>query len=118
MTSFIYVGWGTDEKAIIRVLGHRNASQRKEIREAYQQLCNQSLIDGLSAELSGDFGVSTSFSYSLRSLIIVVLASEFCSSWILGVLDCVDALLMLVALGRNESNSVLYNFGFNYEPIS
>ncbi|KAL8154327.1 hypothetical protein V2J09_012087 [Rumex salicifolius] len=52
-----FQGWGTDEKAIIRVLCHRNASQRKEIREAYQQLCNQSLIDGLTSELSGDFGV-------------------------------------------------------------
>ncbi|KAK7317337.1 hypothetical protein RJT34_01474 [Clitoria ternatea] len=48
-------GFGTDEKAIIMVLGHRNAQQRKEIRETYQQLYNESLIDRLHSELSGDF---------------------------------------------------------------
>ncbi|KAK9123231.1 hypothetical protein Sjap_012833 [Stephania japonica] len=48
-------GWGTDEKAIIRVLGQRNASQRQSIREAYQQLYNESLVDRLFSELSGDF---------------------------------------------------------------
>nr|GMC89116.1 Annexin D3 [Ipomoea batatas] len=41
---------GTDEKAIIRLLGQRNASQRKKIREAYQQLYNKSLIDDLNSE--------------------------------------------------------------------
>ncbi|KAH7863945.1 hypothetical protein Vadar_023894 [Vaccinium darrowii] len=51
-----FKGWGTDEKAIIWVLGHRNASQRKKIRETYQQLYNESLIDQLNSELSGDFG--------------------------------------------------------------
>ncbi|KAF7138354.1 hypothetical protein RHSIM_Rhsim07G0065100 [Rhododendron simsii] len=51
-----FKGWGTDEKAIIWVLGHRNASQRKKIRETYQQLFNESLIDQLQSELSGDFG--------------------------------------------------------------
>lgn len=49
-------GFGTDEKAIIRTLGHRNVAQRQQIREAYLQLHNQSLIDGLNSELSGDFG--------------------------------------------------------------
>ncbi|KAF5196932.1 Annexin d3 [Thalictrum thalictroides] len=49
-------GWGTDEKAIIWVLGHRNASQRKKIRETYHQLYKESLIDRLQSELSGDFG--------------------------------------------------------------
>lgn len=50
-----FQGLGTDEKAVIKVLGHRNASQRRIIREAYQQLYNKSLIDDLNAELSGDF---------------------------------------------------------------
>ncbi|KAL4572638.1 hypothetical protein LXL04_019418 [Taraxacum kok-saghyz] len=49
-------GWGTDEKAVIQVLGHRNARQRKIIRDTYQELYNQSLIDSLHSELSGDFG--------------------------------------------------------------
>ncbi|PON49554.1 Annexin [Parasponia andersonii] len=48
-------GLGTDEMAVIRILGHRNASQRRKIRETYQQLYNESLIDRLFSELSGDF---------------------------------------------------------------
>ncbi|KAK7405499.1 hypothetical protein VNO78_06854 [Psophocarpus tetragonolobus] len=48
-------GYGTDEKEVILVLGHRNAQQRKEIGETYQQLYNESLIDRLHSELSGDF---------------------------------------------------------------
>ncbi|KAG8391139.1 hypothetical protein BUALT_Bualt01G0156800 [Buddleja alternifolia] len=50
-----FKGLGTDEKAIIRILGRRDASQRKKIREAYHQLYDKSLIDSLFAELSGDF---------------------------------------------------------------
>ncbi|KAL8154904.1 annexin D3 [Apium graveolens] len=51
-----FKGWGTDEKGVIWILGHRNVEQRKKIRDAYQQLYNKSLIDALKAELSGDFG--------------------------------------------------------------
>lgn len=42
---------------MILVLGHRNAQQRKEIGETYKQLYNESLIDRLNSELSGDFRV-------------------------------------------------------------
>ncbi|KAI3827114.1 hypothetical protein L1987_01178 [Smallanthus sonchifolius] len=48
-------GWGTDEKAVISILGHRNATQRKLIREAYQQLYKEDLVKRLEHELSGDF---------------------------------------------------------------
>ncbi|KAL0710961.1 hypothetical protein Bca4012_017939 [Brassica carinata] len=48
-------GWGTDEKAIIRVLGKRNESQRKRIRESYREIYGKDLLDDLSSELSGDF---------------------------------------------------------------
>ncbi|MBA0780501.1 hypothetical protein Gotri_004594, partial [Gossypium trilobum] len=47
--------WGTDEKAIISVLGHRNAVQRKQIRLAYEDLYQEDLIKRLESELSGDF---------------------------------------------------------------
>ncbi|CAJ2657425.1 unnamed protein product [Trifolium pratense] len=50
-----FQGLGTDEKELILVLGHRNAQQRKEIKETYQKLYNESLIDRLQSELSGDF---------------------------------------------------------------
>ncbi|KAM7267329.1 hypothetical protein ACFE04_009495 [Oxalis oulophora] len=48
-------GWGTDEKAIIRILGHRHAAQRQQIREAYHKLHNEDLLKRLESELSGDF---------------------------------------------------------------
>ncbi|PRQ55140.1 putative annexin [Rosa chinensis] len=50
-----FEGFGTDEEAVIWILGHRNASQRRKIRDTYQQLYNKSLIDALQSELSGDF---------------------------------------------------------------
>ncbi|XVF24411.1 hypothetical protein REPUB_Repub13aG0125600 [Reevesia pubescens] len=48
-------GWGTNEKAIISILGHRNAAQRKQIRQAYEELYQEDLIKRLESELSGDF---------------------------------------------------------------
>ncbi|CDP18833.1 unnamed protein product [Coffea canephora] len=55
LVGFHFSRWGTDEKAIIKVLGRRNASQRNNIRETFQQLYNKSLIDELVSKLSGDF---------------------------------------------------------------
>ncbi|CAF2349699.1 unnamed protein product [Brassica napus] len=48
-------GFGTDEKAIISILGHRNLFQRKLIRQAYQEIYHEDLIHQLKSELSGDF---------------------------------------------------------------
>ncbi|KDO83195.1 hypothetical protein CISIN_1g018771mg [Citrus sinensis] len=48
-------GLGTDEKAVTWVLSQRTASQRQLIRQAYQRLYNESLIDNITSELSGDF---------------------------------------------------------------
>ena len=58
-----WLGLGTDEKAVIKVLGHRNASQRRIIGETYQQLYDKCLIDDLNAELSGDFRVTFRISF-------------------------------------------------------
>jgi len=51
-------GWGTDEKGVIEVIAHRDATQRKLIRLAYEELYNENLIKRLESELSGDFEVS------------------------------------------------------------
>ncbi|XP_058107035.1 annexin-like protein RJ4 [Magnolia sinica] len=49
-----FKGWGTNEKAVITVLAHRNATQRKLIRLAYEELYEEDLIKRLESELSGD----------------------------------------------------------------
>ncbi|EEF35336.1 annexin, putative [Ricinus communis] len=49
------LGWGTDEKAIISILGHRNSFQRKLIRLAYEEIYQEDLIFQLKSELSGNF---------------------------------------------------------------
>ena len=69
-------GWGTDEKAVIQVLGHRNATQRKIIRDTYQKLYNQSLIDSLDSELSGDFGVCSFLHFNILKSQTCTLSSE------------------------------------------
>jgi len=48
-------GWGTDEKSIIQILGHRTAAQRKFIRQIYFQLYKEDLLKRLESELSSHF---------------------------------------------------------------
>ncbi|XP_009589394.1 annexin-like protein RJ4 [Nicotiana tomentosiformis] len=48
-------GWGTDEKALISILGHRTATQRKIIRKTYEEMYNEELVKRLESELSGHF---------------------------------------------------------------
>ncbi|PSS09938.1 Annexin-like protein [Actinidia chinensis var. chinensis] len=48
-------GWGTDEGAIISIIGHRNAVQRKLIRQAYANIYQEDLVNRLESELSGEF---------------------------------------------------------------
>jgi len=58
---FFLLGLGTDEKAIIQILGHRNSNQIKLIRQAYQELYQEDLIHQLKSELSGDVLVCALF---------------------------------------------------------
>lgn len=51
-------GWGTDEKTVIAILGHRNVHQRQQIRKIYEEIYQEDLIKRLESELSGDFEVS------------------------------------------------------------
>ncbi|KAG6469786.1 hypothetical protein ZIOFF_070717 [Zingiber officinale] len=48
-------GWGTNEKTLINILAHRNATQRKQIQLAYEELYNESLTKKLESELKGNF---------------------------------------------------------------
>ncbi|VAH18693.1 unnamed protein product [Triticum turgidum subsp. durum] len=48
-------GWGTDENALIEILGHRTAAQRAEIAVAYEGLYDKPLLRTLQDELSSHF---------------------------------------------------------------
>ncbi|GFU80313.1 annexin A7 [Trichonephila clavipes] len=48
-------GFGTDEKAIIKVLANRSNEQRVYIGIAFKQLYGKDLIEDLKSELSGNF---------------------------------------------------------------
>ncbi|CAJ1938100.1 unnamed protein product [Sphenostylis stenocarpa] len=50
-----FQGWGTNEALIISILAHRNAVQRKLIREAYYLAYGEDLLKDLDKELSSDF---------------------------------------------------------------
>ncbi|PUZ46347.1 hypothetical protein GQ55_7G065800 [Panicum hallii var. hallii] len=50
-----FQGWGTDEQAVIAILARRDATQRKQITLTYEQMYNESLLQRLQSELSGDF---------------------------------------------------------------
>jgi annexin A7/11 len=48
-------GMGTDEKAIIAVLGNRTSDERQKILTSYKQAYGRDLVKDLKSELSGDF---------------------------------------------------------------
>ena len=53
----IYTGWGTDEMAMIDVLAHRNAAQRKQIKIVYEEQYEEKLLKRIESEISGHFEV-------------------------------------------------------------
>ena len=48
-------GLGTDEKAIVEVLGYRTNKQRQEILKTYKTSLGRDLLKDLNSELSGNF---------------------------------------------------------------
>ena len=54
----MFAGLGTDEEAIVKILAHRNATQRRLIREAYTAAYGEDLLKDMEKEISGDFLVS------------------------------------------------------------
>ncbi|XP_039156505.1 annexin D2 isoform X2 [Eucalyptus grandis] len=50
-----FAGWGTNEDLIISILAHRNAAQRKVIRQTYAETYGEDLLKALDKELSSDF---------------------------------------------------------------
>lgn len=50
-----FAGWGTNEELIISILAHRNAAQRKAIRQTYAQTYEEDLLKALDKELTNDF---------------------------------------------------------------
>lgn len=56
-----FQGWGTDEQAVIYILAHRDAAQRKLIRQAYEEKYSESLVQRLQSELSGDLQTAMSY---------------------------------------------------------
>ncbi|XP_021833398.1 annexin D1-like [Prunus avium] len=50
-----FKGWGTNEDLIISILGHRNAAQRKVIRQTYAEAYGEDLLKELEKELTRDF---------------------------------------------------------------
>lgn len=51
------VGWGTDEKKVISVIAHRDAAQRQQSQQAYEELYKEKLSKRLESELTGQFEV-------------------------------------------------------------
>ncbi|XP_073066689.1 annexin Gh1-like [Primulina eburnea] len=50
-----FSGWGTKEGLIISILAHRNAAQRKLIRQVYAETYGEDLLKALDKELTNDF---------------------------------------------------------------
>ncbi|KAI4385241.1 hypothetical protein MLD38_003292 [Melastoma candidum] len=50
-----FAGWGTNEDLIISILAHRNAAQRRSIRQAYVDAYGEDLLKDLNKELTSDF---------------------------------------------------------------
>lgn len=67
-----FAGWGTNEELIISILAHRNASQRKAIRQAYAQTYEEDLLKALDKELTNDFEVGSCALMQVAYIVIIL----------------------------------------------
>ncbi|KAH9610291.1 hypothetical protein KSS87_005661 [Heliosperma pusillum] len=112
-------GWGTDEKGIIEVICHRNAAQRKVIKETYEQQYSESLNKRLEDELSGDFERAV-YRWMLEPFereavianvalkksdykVIIELSCTASAEELLAIKRAYQLLLLLVSVHRHES---------------
>ena len=70
------VGWGTNEKAIITILGHRNTHQRQQIRRAYEEIFQEDLVKRLEKELSGDFEVTLAIEFINMAVLLEIIIKQ------------------------------------------
>ncbi|DAZ94309.1 TPA: hypothetical protein N0F65_012078 [Lagenidium giganteum] len=96
-------GIGTDEKALIKVIGSRSPDERTKIALRYKDMFNKDLIDVVRSETSGDFG------FLLRLITMPLPQTE---SYILykatDGIGTTEQLIYPVMMGRsNEEMSIL-----------
>ncbi|KAG6474194.1 hypothetical protein ZIOFF_068118 [Zingiber officinale] len=97
-------GWGTNEKTLINILAHRNATQRKQIQLAYEELYNESLTKKLESELKGNFEF-TNLKYSRVEIDEVRLSEN-----LLVAIFVMDSLRQLAMKFLEREELANYNF--------
>jgi hypothetical protein len=73
----IVAGWGTNEGLVISILGHRNAAQRKLIRQTYAETYGEDLLKALNKELTNDFEVSFGLHFLFGLLELRIFITHF-----------------------------------------
>ncbi|KAM0947827.1 putative annexin [Dioscorea sansibarensis] len=101
-------GWGTDEKAVISILAHRDAVQRKQIMVSYEELYKENLIRRLESEISGHFERAMyrwMFDPIEREVIFANVALKKSVDWIVIIeLSCINSPDELLAIKKAYQN--------------
>ncbi|KAI4383482.1 hypothetical protein MLD38_009315 [Melastoma candidum] len=98
-----FAGWGTNEDLIISILAHRNAVQRRSIRQAYANGFGEDLLKDLDKELTSDFErcvLLWTLDPSERDAYLAYEATKMftSSNWILMEIVCTRSSLELFAI--------------------